>query len=82
MTRPPSRRRLLTGPPYEPAGVFHDTASVTTSSVVIQWKEPGNNGYEILSYVVEAFNEWEGFWRIVMTSKRVGLLAYRHDKCV
>lgn len=59
---------FVTGPPYEPAGVFHETPTVTTNSVVVQWKESDDNGYPILSYVVEAFNQWEGFWRILMTS--------------
>jgi hypothetical protein len=43
-------------------------ATITETSVVIQWKAAGFNGRVILSYVIETYNFWEGFWRIVRTN--------------
>lgn len=60
---------MYTGPPSEVAGVDYDTNSITTTSVLISWKAGGSNGDPIDSFVVEALNFWEGFWRIIYTSK-------------
>jgi hypothetical protein len=60
---------ITTGPPSEPAGVYKDETSLTTSSIVVEWKAAGNNGDPIMAYVIEGFNYWEGFWKILKTSK-------------
>ena len=59
---------MFAGPPSEPAGVYIDSNTVTETSVMIQWKAAGDNNQNILSYVIEANNTWEGFYRIIRTS--------------
>ncbi len=60
---------ISSGPPSEPAGVYIQSTSITETSVVIQWKAAGTNHQAILSYVIEAHNGWENFWRIMYTSE-------------
>ena len=60
---------LFAGPPSEPAGVYLDSATVTTTSVRVRWKASGDNLSPIKSYVVEGINQWEGFWKVLETSK-------------
>lgn len=56
------------GPPSEPAGVTTIDGTANATSVLLQWKIGTSNGSPILSFVVEAFNMMEGFWRIIGTS--------------
>jgi len=56
------------GPPSEPAGVIIVDGSMNATTARIQWKAGANNGEPILSYVIEALNIWEGFWRIMETN--------------
>ncbi|ELT90327.1 hypothetical protein CAPTEDRAFT_180331 [Capitella teleta] len=70
----------ILGPPSEPAGVFIQSATVTTSSVVVQWKASGTTTRPIISYVIEGYNFWEGFWRILFTSEFISALDMQLDE--
>ena len=43
---------------------------------MVRWKASGDNLEPIISYVVEGLNEWEGYWKILMTSE---LSFYFHE---
>ena len=59
---------LISGPPDQPAGVYVQQYTVSTTSAMVQWKEADDNYKPVISYVVEGLNDWRGYWRILMTS--------------
>ena len=57
------------GPPSEPAGVMIEDGSINATAATVKWKASHDNGANILSFVIEALNMREGFWKIIRTSK-------------
>lgn len=55
-------------PPKEPISL-QVVGSVTATTAKLNWREALNNGGRpVYSFVLEAYNGWEKFWKIIRTS--------------
>ncbi|RUS71142.1 hypothetical protein EGW08_021095 [Elysia chlorotica] len=55
------------GPPSEPAGVFVESQSVSTTSLILKWSKGSKRGSDITHYIVQAANSFEkDKWDVVV----------------